>query len=100
MTDTMPAEGSEAGEASGAKRAGPDRRVLLIAVGAVLLLVLAFAVVKALSGGSGSVKSAAHPVVAPQLPTGSPTTTTTTTPSPHGVQSFEVFSDKNPFQPL
>ncbi len=78
--------------------AGGNRRVLTIAGIAVLGLLLGYLAISALSGGGGSPKAAA-PGASPTAPRAAATTTTTTAPS-LPAQSFEIFSDKNPFQPL
>ena len=90
-----------AGPVEGTSNPGANRRFLMLALGGVLILVVGYLALKALSGG-GSSSPTASPTT---LPSGKPApsvTTTTTAPGgvPAPVQSFEIFSDKNPFQPL
>lgn len=76
--------------------ADPNRRaivILLVGLSAVALFLL---VTQVLGGGDDD--EAVGPVTTTSRPSG--TTTTTTTPGETPVESFEVFSTKNPFVPL
>ena len=78
--------------------AGGNRRVVVIATAGVLGLLLGYFAIKGLSGG-GAAPTASAPSTSPAGPRAT-TTTTTTAAGSAPVQSFEIFTDKNPFQPL
>lgn len=75
---------------------GPDRnRRVLILAGVAAAVVLALVVLPGLLfGGGGDDDDLAFPPVAPGV------TTTTAVPAEAPAETFESFSDKNPFEPL
>lgn len=76
-----------------------------IVIGAIGIVVLvAFLALKVLGGGGGGSDDSASPSTAATVAPGAPAASTTTTSSPASPetpnQSFDVFTTKNPFQPL
>lgn len=77
--------------------AAGNRRALIMALGGVGLLLVVF-LGSRLLGGGGDDEPAAPPPASPGV-TAAPTTTTTL-PGPADLETFEVFTTKNPFIPL
>lgn len=78
--------------------AAGNRRSLIMALGGVGLLLVVF-LGSRLLGGGGDGEPTAQPPASPGV-TQAPTTTTTTLPGPADLETFEVFTTKNPFIPL
>jgi hypothetical protein len=76
----------------------------IVIAGIGLLVIVAFLAVKVLGGGGGSSSSDTAASTAATAATGAPTASTTTTTAPGEPstpnQSFDIFTTKNPFQPL
>jgi len=85
--------------AEGAPTAPTSRLPVLVGAGVAAILVM-LVVSRVLSGGAGddeapSPTTSAPPAAAMPAPTAAPTS-----PAPEPVESFEVFTTKNPFTPL